>query len=122
MVQAIHEQDPIRNSRERFVQRVVQQALLGRLAARDVGLRAGYPERTVIVVTNGESATQRPTILSVGMTDAVLTFEMLRLSPKMRIQRLVQSLTIQRMDAPEPLVGAVFDLPVATAEDRFPAR
>src|SRR5947207_15558785 len=71
LIHSIREERAIGQSGQRFMQGVIQQALLGNLAARDVSLRARHAIMSAIAVPGGDSAGEHPAIRAIAVLHAV---------------------------------------------------
>ena len=96
--------------------------LLHPMTFGDVAERSRHAHRSTIAVGHHHAPAERPSILAVTMTDAVLVLEMAGLPGAVRSKGSVERTDIVEVDATEPFIRAGRHLVGREPQDRSPPR
>ncbi len=122
LAQPVHEEGPVGKAREGVVHGVVEEALLGDLALRDVRLGTGHPIRPALRVAHGEAAGEHPAVPAVPVQDPVLVLEVGRVTPEVCLQPGLEGGEVVGVDAVEPVLWRAGGLPaLILAQHGLPA-
>jgi hypothetical protein len=122
MLDAVHEQCAVGQSGERVVQGLVLEAKLRRALVGHVRQRAGHPDRLPIHTATDQSARRHPPPVTVSMTQAMLTLQVVRASGQMGLDRLLQAGPVIGRHAVKPRRRPSLAGSLGQSEDRVPAR
>jgi hypothetical protein len=122
VAEAIHEERAVGEARQRVVEGVVDETLLGEFTFGDVCQRAGHADDPALAVPHGHSAAEHPAVSPPPVQQAVFDLEVCVAAQRVRLNLRTQPRFILGMHSAQPLLGRAPDFGLRVAEHRFPAR